>query len=90
MNQDKTVLIAGASGLVGNAALERFLNEGWNVIAISRRIPKVDSSRPFRHISLDLTDEETCKKIFSSPYGCRICRLCSFVRKTRCFIRRLV
>lgn len=64
-NLDKTVLIAGASGLVGNAALEQFLNEGWNVIAVSRRSPKVNSVRPFRHISVDLTDKEACRKIFS-------------------------
>lgn len=62
----KTVLIAGASGLVGNATLEQLLNEGWNVIAVSRRIPKVDSPRPFRHISCDLTDKESCKKAFGS------------------------
>lgn len=65
-NLDKTVLIAGASGLVGNAALEQFLSEGWNVITVSRRMPKVDNNRPFKHISLDLTDEESCRKIFSA------------------------
>lgn len=35
----KTVLITGASGLVGNAALEHFLSQpGWNVIAVSDNI----------------------------------------------------
>ena len=67
MNNFKTVLIVGASGLVGNATLEQFLNaDGWNVIAISRRVPKVDSERPFKHISLDLTDEESCRKTLST------------------------
>lgn len=65
-NSDKTVLIAGASGLVGNAALEQFLNEGWNVIAVSRRQPKVENKRSFKHISVDLTDDESCHHIFSA------------------------
>lgn len=58
----KTVLIAGASGLVGGAALEHFLNEGWNAIAISRRLPEVASKKPFRYISLDLLNKKQCKE----------------------------
>ena len=57
-----TVLIAGASGLVGAAAVDKFLNEGWNVIAASRRKPEVDSTRPFSHIALDLQDPAACKE----------------------------
>lgn len=56
----KTVLIAGASGLVGAAAVEKFLNEGWNVIALSRRKPEVDSKRSFTHLALDLRDAAAC------------------------------
>lgn len=56
-----TVLIAGASGLVGAAAVDKFLNEGWDVIAASRRKPEVDSTRPFTHIALDLQDPAACK-----------------------------
>src|SRR5262245_20803923 len=51
-----TVLIAGASGLVGTAAVEKFLNDGWEVIALSRRRPEVGSDRPFRHVPVDLRD----------------------------------
>lgn len=54
-----SVLVAGASGLVGTACVERFLDDGWDVTAVSRRRPEVD--RPFRHLPLDLqkpiTDE---------------------------------
>ena len=32
-----TVLVAGASGVVGTAAVERFLGDGWDVVAVSRR-----------------------------------------------------
>ena len=51
-----TVLVAGASGLVGAAAVDKFLADGWDVIAVSRRRPEVDSDRPFRHLSIDLRD----------------------------------
>lgn len=51
-----TVLIAGASGLVGTACVDRFLDDGWDVIALSRRPPEVFSDRPFRHRSADLRD----------------------------------
>lgn len=57
----KTVLVAGASGLVGTAAVERFLADGADVIALSRRRPQVDSDRPFRHLALDLTDADACR-----------------------------
>jgi nucleoside-diphosphate-sugar epimerase len=53
-----SALIAGASGLVGNATLERFLERSGftEVIALSRRRPEVDSRRQFRHLSVDLRD----------------------------------
>ena len=40
-----TVLIAGASGLVGAAAVDKFLDDGWDVVAVSRRRPEVVSDR---------------------------------------------
>jgi nucleoside-diphosphate-sugar epimerase len=51
-----SALIAGASGLVGNATLERFLerNGFTEIIALSRRKPEIDSRRSFRHLSVDL------------------------------------
>jgi nucleoside-diphosphate-sugar epimerase len=53
-----SALIAGASGLVGNATLERFLERSGftEVVALSRRRPEIDSRRPFRHLSVDLRD----------------------------------
>jgi nucleoside-diphosphate-sugar epimerase len=36
---EKIVLIAGASGLVGSAAIARFAAAGWKVIGLSRRAP---------------------------------------------------
>lgn len=62
-----SVLIAGASGLVGSATLERALSRnGWtDVIALSRRRPEVDSVRPFRHISVDLRDADAASSALS-------------------------
>ncbi len=60
----KKLLIAGASGLVGGAALTRFANrDDWEVIGVSRRrpwIPLGDAT----HLSVDLLDREACCAAF--------------------------
>lgn len=56
-----TVLIAGASGLVGSAAAHAFLDAGWEVVALSRRQPELLEGRSFRHLPLDLQDAEACR-----------------------------
>lgn len=61
----KTVLVAGSSGLVGTAAVDAFLDAGWNVIALSRRKPEVFSGRPFTHMAVDLRDRQACEAAFS-------------------------
>jgi nucleoside-diphosphate-sugar epimerase len=63
-----SALIAGASGLVGNAALERFLErDGFaEVVALSRRRPEIDSVRPFRHLSVDLRDRAATHEALGS------------------------
>src|SRR6202012_4018545 len=41
------VLIVGASGLVGAAAIDRFTAAGgWEVVAVSRRRPETESEGP--------------------------------------------
>lgn len=50
----KKVLIAGASGVVGMAAVEAFQREGWQVVALSRRPPEVEGQ--FEHLAVDLRD----------------------------------
>jgi nucleoside-diphosphate-sugar epimerase len=58
----KTVLIAGATGLVGYAALKHFSGEpDAAVIALSRRQPI--NTHGARFIPLDLTDEAACQAI---------------------------
>ena len=55
-----TVLIVGASGLVGTAAAISFADAGWEVIAASRRVPELIGERGHRHLPLDLQDAEAC------------------------------
>ena len=56
-----TILIAGASGVVGAAALEHFSRlPDWNVIALSRR--PVALPEGAKHISVDLTDIAACHR----------------------------
>ncbi|MBO0728920.1 MAG: SDR family oxidoreductase [Acidimicrobiaceae bacterium] len=55
------VLIAGASGLVGTAAIDSFTAHGDDVIALSRRRPEPVSDRPFRHVPVDLQDPAACE-----------------------------
>jgi nucleoside-diphosphate-sugar epimerase len=56
---DKHVVIAGASGLVGYAALKHFAGvERCRVTALSRRVP--EETFGARVVSLDLTNAEAC------------------------------
>jgi nucleoside-diphosphate-sugar epimerase len=66
-----SVVIAGASGLVGTATLENVLSrQGWtDVIALSRRVPEVDTSQAFRHLSVDLRDAEAARTALKDLRG---------------------
>jgi nucleoside-diphosphate-sugar epimerase len=56
----KTVLVAGATGLVGYAALKHFVRApDCDVIAVSRRLPPGIEAR---HVALDLTDAAACRE----------------------------
>ena len=61
----KTVLIAGASGLVGYAAMKHFASEpDCEVIAVSRRHP--GETYGARFIAADLTDRGKCATVFGA------------------------
>jgi nucleoside-diphosphate-sugar epimerase len=54
----RRVLVAGASGVIGRAALEAFaVAPGWDALGISRRSPNLELGR---HLPLDLLDREAC------------------------------
>ncbi len=58
----KKVLIVGALGLVGRAAVEHFTaQEDVEVIGIARRKPDFDT--PARFLSVDLRDEAACRAV---------------------------
>ncbi len=58
----RTILIAGASGVIGTAAVEHFARlPGWRVIALSRRLPVVAADCAFAHLPVDLSDIEACR-----------------------------
>jgi nucleoside-diphosphate-sugar epimerase len=59
---ERTILIAGASGLVGFAAARHFARQGWRVIAVSRRLP--EGLEGVELISVDLTDRERSAAVF--------------------------
>ncbi len=56
-----TVLIVGASGVIGAAAVEHFAAlPGWNVIGLSRRRPDVEAGTAYEHLAIDLMDSAAC------------------------------
>ena len=61
----KTVLVVGASGIVGRAVLAlQNAAPGARAIAVSRRAPDLDG--PHRHIALDLADAGACAAAMES------------------------
>ena len=59
----KKMLVAGASGLVGHAAVRHFMGrEGWDVVGVSRRVPAGLESAAL--VSVDLTDRLQCAEVF--------------------------
>ncbi|MEQ9195118.1 MAG: SDR family oxidoreductase [Parvibaculum sp.] len=57
------ILIAGATGLVGFAAMKHFAGKGYKVTALSRRKPFETFGAT--HIPLDLTDRDACAEVVS-------------------------
>jgi nucleoside-diphosphate-sugar epimerase len=61
----KVVLVAGASGLVGYAAMKHFASDpDCEVIAVSRRRP--DATFGARFIAVDLADARACAETFAA------------------------
>jgi nucleoside-diphosphate-sugar epimerase len=56
-----TVLVLGASGVVGSAAVQRFADEGWKVIAASRRRPQFVDESKYTYLPIDLTSAEATR-----------------------------
>jgi nucleoside-diphosphate-sugar epimerase len=64
----KKILVAGATGLVGHAALKHFATvEGCDVVAVSRRKP--DETYGARWFPLDLADRAACETLAAEFAG---------------------
>jgi len=63
------VLVSGATGLIGLATVERFLDAGWDVVAVSRRQPKLPSGRSVTALSVDLRDKSATADALGSIDG---------------------
>jgi nucleoside-diphosphate-sugar epimerase len=63
------VLIAGSSGVVGQAAVKTFAAAGWDVIAVSRRAPDLAPAAQWRHLALDLVDAHACSSAMQAMSG---------------------
>ncbi len=61
----KKMLVAGASGLVGYAAVKHFAaREDWDVVGVSRRIPEGLAGAEL--VSVDLQNREQCERVFGA------------------------
>ncbi|MDB5846404.1 MAG: short-chain dehydrogenase/reductase [Rhodoferax sp.] len=66
MSAVDTVLVIGASGVVGQAVLRHFAGlPGWRAIGVSRRRP-VNVPEGFTHVSVDLRDRAACEACFGA------------------------
>ncbi len=61
MAMDRCVLVAGASGTVGQAAVRHFEGLGWQVLALSRRPAAHAGSGRVRQVQADLRDAAACR-----------------------------
>jgi len=62
----KKILIVGASGLVGTAAVKLFAGSpDWDVVAVSRRAPFVPLGKA-THIPVDLLNADQCRDVFGA------------------------
>ena len=57
----RTILVIGASGVIGAASIEHFARlPGWTVIGTSRRPADVAPEIAYEHVALDLMDAAAC------------------------------
>ena len=60
---DRRVIVFGASGVIGKAAVRLFATTGWETIGVSRRDPSIPGAT---HLALDLADGDACRRVLDS------------------------
>lgn len=71
MENNKTIVVTGATGGVGTAIVNLFLKKGWNVVALSKTRAKLDllqervASDNLSIIEVDIKDVYKVKRVFS-------------------------
>ena len=65
MNQNMTVLVTGASGMIGSCVAEGLLKAGHSVIGVDRAAGRL-SSDGYEHIVADLGNQDELEEIFRS------------------------
>ncbi len=63
------VLIVGATGVVGSAALEYFVEQGSDVVAMSRRPPRLPDGSSVEHVAVDLLDADAAAEAVAALRG---------------------
>ncbi|MEO6868531.1 MAG: SDR family NAD(P)-dependent oxidoreductase, partial [Ginsengibacter sp.] len=63
----KNLIVTGASGNLGNAVVEKFISENWNVTGtVHDGSTKVSENKNENYISLDLLDNSACESFINS------------------------
>ncbi len=65
----KTALIAGATGAVSKRLIEVLLDDGFQVVGVSRHPPETSKDRRLSHIRADLLDHAGCKRALGAVKG---------------------
>ena len=62
---NKTAIITGASGNLGQAVVKKFLDEGYTVVGTShsKSTGTDPTQKSFEEVAVDLLNEESCKKL---------------------------
>ncbi|WP_374956885.1 NAD-dependent epimerase/dehydratase family protein [Paraburkholderia sp. BL18I3N2] len=59
----KTVVVAGAVGVIGRGVLAHYEDKNVNLVAVSRRTP--DFTSRAKHFPVDLLDRDSCEALLS-------------------------
>lgn len=80
-NKVKTILVTGASGMIGSATVKRILEYGYNVVGIDLRECN-EKIEHYKHYVVDLSDKEKLKQIISDNSVDRIIHLAALAHSS--------